>query len=204
MLQQLVRATLCWRVIAGEAVHMAPVDPDVLKPAASKQCRSVGLHNNSLAFVVLAVVLNFHMDGTKRFDAFAAVRPEYGRRWCQELLAEVTLVESIRDDGQRRSRVELHFHQRPVDRRLNDLGFCAGWRGGGAVECSVLFLQGVRFRRSLLWRLSTFVRARRLAVCLRTGASDVATFATPATLHVLALTILCRVSAVSAPEAHVR
>ena len=38
---------------------MAPVYSDVLQPVASKQCRSVGLrfHNESLAIVVLAVVL---------------------------------------------------------------------------------------------------------------------------------------------------
>ena len=55
-------------------MHMAPVDSDVLKPVASKQWWSVGLHNDSLAVVVLAVVLDVHRDHPKRFDAFIAVR----------------------------------------------------------------------------------------------------------------------------------
>ena len=52
---------------------MAPVDSDVLKPVAFKQWWSVSLHNESLAVVVLAVVLDVHRDDPKRFDAFTAV-----------------------------------------------------------------------------------------------------------------------------------
>ena len=59
---------------------MAPVDSDVMKPVAAKQCWSVGLHNDSLAFAVLAVVLDIHRENTKRVDAVAAVYPEYDRR----------------------------------------------------------------------------------------------------------------------------
>ena len=55
-------------------MHMAPVDSDVLRPVASKQWWSVGLHNESLAVVVLAVVLDVHGDDPKQFDAFTAVR----------------------------------------------------------------------------------------------------------------------------------
>ena len=53
---------------------MAPVDSDVLKPVASKQWWSVALHNESLAVVVLAVVLGVHRDDPKWFDAFTALR----------------------------------------------------------------------------------------------------------------------------------
>ena len=53
---------------------MAPVFFNVLQLVASKQCRSVGPHNNSLAFVVLAVVLDVHRHDTRWFDAFTAVR----------------------------------------------------------------------------------------------------------------------------------
>ena len=52
---------------------MAPVDSDVLKPVACKQWWSVGLHNESLAVVELAVVLDVRRDGPKRFDAVIAV-----------------------------------------------------------------------------------------------------------------------------------
>ena len=53
---------------------MAPVDSDVLKPVASKQWWSVGLHNENLAVVVLTIVLDVHRDDPKRYDAFTAVR----------------------------------------------------------------------------------------------------------------------------------
>ena len=55
-------------------MHMAPVNSDVLKPVASKQWRSVGLHNESLAVVMLTAVLDVHRDDPKRFDAFTDVR----------------------------------------------------------------------------------------------------------------------------------
>ena len=71
--QQLVQATLCRCSAAGEAIHISPVGPDTLKPVASKRWWSVGLHNESLAVVVLAVVLEVNRDDPKQFDAFTAL-----------------------------------------------------------------------------------------------------------------------------------